>query len=396
MAIRIIDDTKLQNIAVAIQARDDGTTMTVEQMPTRIASLPFAPDPDGALLLVDWEGTPLRSYTYSQALALTSLPLTSGIAHDLLTFQGWNWTLADIKTWMRNNPTNQLTVGAIYISSDGQDHDYWRNPNLQSTSNIYMQKRGTISDLGDNAFNACNALSKINLPNGIENIGNFAFRQCRSLPSINIPAGVTTLGNSVFSSCASLSRVSLPNSIRAIGENLFYECFALKSVVLPEGITAIPNGAFNTCRALFSVAIPNGVTSIGNYAFNACNSLVEMRIPDGVTSIGDYAVRLCSSLTTVDIPDSVESIGANAFNSDSELYYTVIRGKPALSNTNAFSGIPSVGKIYVHRADLSWYEAATNWSSLYAQGKIVAAADYLQQLDGAGIDVTDFENEVVA
>lgn len=396
MATRTIDDTKLQNIAVAIQARDDGTTMTVEQMPTRIASLPFAPDPDGALLLVDWEGTPLRSYTYSQALALTSLPLTSGIAHDSLTFQGWNWTLADIKTWMRNNPTNQLTVGAIYISSDGQDHDYWRNPNLQRASNIYMQKRGTVSDLEYNAFNAYNTLSKINLPNGIENIGDFAFRQCRSLSSINIPAGVTTLGNSVFSSCASLSRVSLPNSIRAIGENLFYECFALKSIVLPEGITAIPNGAFNTCRALFSVSIPNGITSIGNYAFNACNSLVEMRIPDGVTSIGDYAARLCTSLTIVDIPDSVESIGTNAFDSDNELYYTVIRGKPALSNTNAFSGIPSVGKLYVHRADLSWYEAATNWSTLYAQGKIVAAADYLQQLDGAGIDVTDFENEVIA
>ena len=40
MATRVIDDSKLQNIAVAIQNKDGGGTMTVEQMPTRIANIP--------------------------------------------------------------------------------------------------------------------------------------------------------------------------------------------------------------------------------------------------------------------------------------------------------------------------------------------------------------------
>ena len=40
MAIRVIDDTKLQNIAVAIQGKDGGGQMTVDQMPTRIAEIP--------------------------------------------------------------------------------------------------------------------------------------------------------------------------------------------------------------------------------------------------------------------------------------------------------------------------------------------------------------------
>ena len=40
MAIRIIDDAKLQNIAVAIQAKDNGGQMTVDNMPTRIANIP--------------------------------------------------------------------------------------------------------------------------------------------------------------------------------------------------------------------------------------------------------------------------------------------------------------------------------------------------------------------
>ena len=40
MATRVIDDSKLQDIAVAIQGKDGGGTMTVDEMPTRIAEIP--------------------------------------------------------------------------------------------------------------------------------------------------------------------------------------------------------------------------------------------------------------------------------------------------------------------------------------------------------------------
>lgn len=39
MAIRTIDDSKLQNIAVAIQGKDGGGQMTVDEMPTRITAI---------------------------------------------------------------------------------------------------------------------------------------------------------------------------------------------------------------------------------------------------------------------------------------------------------------------------------------------------------------------
>ena len=40
MATRIVDDSKLQDIAVAIQGKDGGGTMTVDEMPTRIQAIP--------------------------------------------------------------------------------------------------------------------------------------------------------------------------------------------------------------------------------------------------------------------------------------------------------------------------------------------------------------------
>ncbi len=40
MATRVIDDVKLQAIAVAVQGKDNGGVMTVDEMPTRIAAIP--------------------------------------------------------------------------------------------------------------------------------------------------------------------------------------------------------------------------------------------------------------------------------------------------------------------------------------------------------------------
>ena len=46
MATRVIDDTKLQNIAVAIQAKDNGGQMTVDEMAGRIEAIPAGSDFD--------------------------------------------------------------------------------------------------------------------------------------------------------------------------------------------------------------------------------------------------------------------------------------------------------------------------------------------------------------
>ena len=73
MATRIIDDSKLNDIAVAIQAKDSGGQMTVDEMPTRIANIPTG---GGAktqkVNFYDFKGNLAHSYTAEEAAAKTA------------------------------------------------------------------------------------------------------------------------------------------------------------------------------------------------------------------------------------------------------------------------------------------------------------------------------------
>lgn len=45
------------------------------------------------------------------------------------------------------------------------------------------------------AFNGCNSLIDVNIPNTVNKIGNYVFSNCTSLKSIEIPDSVKILGD---------------------------------------------------------------------------------------------------------------------------------------------------------------------------------------------------------
>ena len=228
------------------------------------------PDPvtNPALRLMDWEGTVLKEYTAEQVASLTALPnpssLNTNVDRDLLTFQGYNWALADIKTWVSAHEGQCLTAGAIYTTTDGQDHNYWNNPRLTTATTISKHKRGTTT-IETSAFGYCHSLTSLNIPDGVTRIGNYSFYNCYSLTSINIPGGVTSIGNGAF-----------------------YNCYSLTSINIPEGMTSIEDNTFLNCYSLTSINIPGGVTSIGNSAFLNCFSLTDI-VVKGTPSLADTA-----------------------------------------------------------------------------------------------------------
>ena len=425
MATRVIDDSKLQDIAVAIQGKDGGSTMTVDQMPTRIASIPMG-EPivqNPVLVLMDWEGTILKEYSKEDALALTELPAPSSLSkyadvdHEFLLFQEWNWSLADIKTFVQNRPDERLLVVAIYTTTDGQDHNYWDNPRLEGDPKaIVMQKRATAY-VNRDEFRDCKKLKYINIPKNTTYIGQSAFNNCNSLKFIGISDGFTSLIRDSFSTCSSLKNISLPRGLSSFGAYVFSSSY-LESIVLPDTLTNLDGYVFTNCISLKKLIVPDSITTFGTSSFMGCNKLMYVNtptnlseiayrcfrdcyvlesfaLPETLASVEEEVFRSCFCLTKMAIPESVTIIKSSAFYDCRNLCDFVLFGKPELSDVNAFKNTHANLLFYVPRENLSWFETATNWSTYYANNKIVAIEEHISYLESIGINVDDYK-EVAA
>ena len=135
-------------------------------------------------------------------------------------------------------------------------------------------------------------------------------------------------------------------------------------IVFGDNVTSVWSYSLNACYCLKSITMSNSIISIGLYTFNACYSLISVTISNNITKIESSAFPMCYSLASITIPDSVTTIGTSAFNGCAGMseYHFKSTTPPKLSNSNAFTGIPSDCIIYVPQGSLNAYKTATNWS----------------------------------
>ena len=322
----------------------------------------------------DYDGTLLYSYTVAEAQELTELPALP--ERDGLICQGWNYDLETIKSYNR-----AVDVGATYITDDGKTRLYIRiAAEGRMTVPLYFSQtvaNGVTIDWGDGSTTqTLSGTGNVNTNHTYANIGDYVI-------SLEVTGGTLGFGNNSSSYCVigragnnelvycnMLQKVEIGNNVTSISERAFYNCRSLASVVIPDSVASIGERALNICYALASVVIPDSVTSISAYAFSDCYSLASVVISDGVTSISERAFYSCNSLASVVIPDGVTSISAYAFyNCSGMAFYdfTSHTAVPTLSNTNAFSSIPSDCIIKVPAALYNRWIRATNWSTYASQ-----------------------------
>ena len=156
-------------------------------------------------------------------------------------------------------------------------------------TSVTFGENSQLTSIGDGAFNWCESLESITIPDSVTSIGDWAFCCCAKLTSITIPDGVKSIGNYAFEECTALESITIPGSVLSIGYSAFEGCTALKSITIPGRVLSIGYSAFEGCTALKSITIPGSVLSIGDNAFKECTALESAIIADGVTSIGDNA-----------------------------------------------------------------------------------------------------------
>ena len=183
----------------------------------------------------------------------------------------------------------------------------------------YKGKKYKVTSIGEHAFEGCNDLISVIIPDSIISI----LSSYSNLASIKVEktnanydsrgdcnAIIETKNNTLIFGC---KNTIIPNSVTSIGVGAFCNCSSLTSIVIPNSVVSIGRGAFAHCEGLKSVTIPDNVTHIEDYAFDFCSDLRSVTIGNGVNSIGVCAFRYCNNLNSVIIGSGVSCIDKSAF-----------------------------------------------------------------------------------
>ncbi len=193
----------------------------------------------------------------------------------------------------------------------------------------------TVVGIGSYAFEWCDQLLNVIIPETVTYINNYAFYYCTNLTKVTLPESLTSIGNYAFYECSSLTEITIPENVTSIGNNAFNDCYSLTTlnfnavactscssssfpssittVNMGNKVTIIPPYFYYKKTALTSIDIPTSVTEIGEYAYYGCTGLTEITIPKNVKTINSYAFWGCENLTEVTIPESITTLASCSF-----------------------------------------------------------------------------------
>ena len=219
----------------------------------------------------------------------------------------------------------------------------------KTLSNYEINKNAKI--IMNNAFDSCELLQTIELPNGMISIGERAFSACSSLVSVTLPATICSIADYAFHLCNNLKDlyysgnietwckiefsnyasnpmafcqrfnminddewqvvlgIVIPNSITSINKYQFYGFANITEFHLPSNLISIGESAFAECSTISMINIPDTTTSIDNKAFYNCVNLTSIQLSNNLESIGDLAFANCTALVKLTIPESVVQVG---------------------------------------------------------------------------------------
>ena len=225
----------------------DGFVTAIQAIQTGGGTKPGEP---GDITFYDYDGTIVTSWTLEELAAKTALP--DYPSHEGLTCQGWNWSLADLKTTNR-----KMNVGAMYITDDGKTRIYIRLEEGRTSPMLGVCPNGTVTvDWGDG-----------------------------TTPDTLTGTSTTTVKWTPNHAYAAPGEYVIKLTVD--GTMGFYGDFSSSG---SSAILRYPSSDDNRNRvyqnSVQKIEIGNGVTSIGDYAFGSCYSLESISIPVQIISWG--------------------------------------------------------------------------------------------------------------
>jgi len=204
-----------------------------------------------------------------------------------------------------------------------------------------------VSSIGEGAFAGETRLREVILPKELKRIRRSAFEGCNNLVHIDLPDTVTEIAEKAFFNNVRLSYVGIGGNsqLQSIGNFAFSNCVKLQRFELPANVASVNGSAFFGATNLTAFTVRAGnknFTAKDGVLFNYTQSTLvaypaglrgEYTIPTSVLAIGDYAFGY-ARFDGINL-DTVQIIGSNAF-ANSELESIIIPDTVTSMGESAF------------------------------------------------------------
>jgi len=295
------------------------------------------------------------------------------------------------------------------LSIESDDIDIYTVYDGQYKRRSYIKKvifHDSLLLIGVSAFQWCDGLTDLVIPDRCEDIQDKAFYGCKSLKSVKLSSSLKVIGEEAFRECESLTDLVIPYGCKYILDGAFFGCKSLKTITIPPSVVYIEKGSipmetklivakksvaeeyaiamgmsytydrnqkndsgtlkyetaldltgkkieeiddyqYNGRREIRSLKLPNSLKKIGRSAFKNCASVTDIVIPNSCDTILDEAFAGCSSLRTVKLPSSLKTIGPRSFeNCNSLVSVTIPNGCKEIQD-EAFSRCVSLQTVQI-------------------------------------------------
>lgn len=198
-----------------------------------------------------------------------------------------------------------------------------------------------LNHLAGNMFNGCASLTKVTLPEGLQNLGDPSdintntFGSCTSLESITIPSTVTSIGDYDFSYCTGIKSITIPSSVRTIKKYAFYNS-GLTSITIPETVESVGISVFESCADLTSAAI--NISTVSDEMFKNCANLKSVTLAEDTVELKDAVFNGCAKLSSLVLPETLNYIGSETFLGCKSLSSLTVPASIKYVGGEAFSG----------------------------------------------------------